>query len=107
MTPDNTAASHATDHTEREPTSPRAFAETSRADLEHPQAVLLAEQRAHRELAVLAGQCPDHFLGTECYPGRARRYVARAKPGTTATPWLVITTEISELRAVLTPPPTE
>jgi hypothetical protein len=41
----------------------------------------------------------------ECYPGRARRYIARAKPGTTATPWLVITTDISELRAVLTPPP--
>ena len=81
---------------------PTGLAEATRADLEHPHA-LLAEQRAHRELAILAGQCPDHLLGMDCYPGRARRYVARAKPGTTATPWLVITTDISELRAVLTP----
>ena len=83
---------------------PTGLAEATRADLEHPHAALLAEQRAHRELATLAGQCPDHLLGMECYPGRARRYVARAKPGRTATPWLVITTEISELRAALTPP---
>jgi hypothetical protein len=102
MTPDNTAATHTTDHTERESTPLQAFAETGRADLEHPQAVFLADQRARRELASLADQCPDHLLGTECYPGRARRYVARAKPGTTATPWLVMTTDISELRAALT-----
>jgi hypothetical protein len=87
------------------PELPTALTEVTRADLEHPQSVLLAEQRAHRELATLAGQCPDHLLGMECYPGRARRYIARAKPGTTATPWLVITTDISELRAALTPPP--
>jgi hypothetical protein len=87
------------------PAPPTALTEITRVGIEHPQAVLLAEQRAHRELAALAGQCPDHFLGMECYPGRARRYVARAKPGTTATPWLVITADISELRAALTPPP--
>ena len=86
------------------PAPPTALAETTRAGLEHPQAVLLAEQRAHRELAALAGRCPDHLFGMECYPGRARRYVARAKPGTTATPWLVITSDISELRAALIPP---
>jgi hypothetical protein len=84
---------------------PTALTEVTRADLEHPQAVLLAEQRAHRELATLAGQCPDHLLGMECYPGRARRYIARAKPGTTATPWLVMTADISELRAALILPP--
>lgn len=93
-------------HQEQEPAPPTALAEITRIALEHPQAVLLAEQRAHHELATLAGQCPDHLLGMECYPGRARRYIARAKPGTTATPWLVITTDISELRAALTPSPT-
>ena len=90
----------------QEPAPPTAVTELTRGDLEYPQAVLLAEQRAHRELATLAGQCPDHLLRTECYPGRSRRYIARAKPGTTATPWLVITTDISELRAALIPPPT-
>ena len=103
MTRDDPAASRITNHQEQEPAPPTALTEITRAGLERPQAVLLAEQRAHRELATLAGQCPDHLLGMECYPGRARRYVARAKPGTTATPWLVITTDISELRAVLTP----
>jgi hypothetical protein len=87
------------------PALPTALTGIARADLEHPQAVLLAEQRAHRELATLTGQYPDHLFGTECYPGRARRYIARAKPGAAATPWLVITTGISELRAALNSPP--
>jgi hypothetical protein len=103
MTRDDPATPRTTNHQEQELASPTALTEITRVDLEHPQAVLQAEQRAHRELATLAGQCPDHLFGTECYPGRARRYVARAKPGTTASPWLVITTDISELRAALTP----
>ena len=103
MTRDDPAVPRTINHEEQEP--PTGLTEITRAGLEHPQAVLLAEQRAHRELATLAGQCPDHLLGMECYPGRARRYIARAKPGTTATPWLVITTDISELRAALTLPP--
>ena len=103
MTRDGPAVPHTANDQEQEPAPPTDPTEITRADLGHPQAVLLAEQRAHRELATLAGQCPDHLLGMDCYPGRARRYVARAKPGTTATPWLVITTDISELRAVLTP----
>jgi hypothetical protein len=105
MTRDDPAVPRATNHQEQELAPPTALTEITRVGLEHPQAVLLAEQRAHRELATLAGQYPDHLLGMECYPGRARRYIARAKPGTTATPWLVITTDISELRAVLTAPP--
>jgi hypothetical protein len=102
MTPDDPAIPSTMNNQEQEPAPPTALTEITRIRLEHPQAVLLAEQRAHRELATLASQCPDHLLGIECYPGRARRYVARAKPGTTATPWLVITTDISELRAALT-----
>jgi hypothetical protein len=105
MTPDDPAVPHTIDHREQEPGAPKALTEITRVGIEHPQAVLLAEQRAHRELATLAGQCPDHLLGMERYPGRARRYVARARPGTNATPWLVITTDIGELRAALTPPP--
>jgi hypothetical protein len=105
MTRDDPAVPHTINHQEQEPAATRPLTEITRVDIEHPQAVLLAEQRAHRELATLAGQCPDHLLGMECYPGRARRYVARAKPGTTATPWLVITTDIGELRAALTPSP--
>ena len=105
MTPDDPAVPRTINHQEQEPEPPTALAKTTRVDLEHPQAVLLAEHRAHRELVTLAGQCPDHLFGMEDYPGRARRFIARAKPGTSATPWLVITTDISELRAALTPPP--
>jgi hypothetical protein len=103
MTRDDPAVPRTTNQLGQEPAPPTAVTELTRGDLEHPQAVLRAEQRARRELATLAGQCPDHLLGTECYPGRALRYIARAKPGTTATPWLVITTDISELRAALIP----
>ena len=103
MTRDDPAVTRTPNHEEQQP--PTGLTGITRAGLEHPQAVLLAEQRAHRELATLAGQCPGHLLGLECYPGRARRYIARVKPGTTATPWLVITTDISELRAALTLPP--
>jgi hypothetical protein len=105
MTRDDSAVPRTTTRQEQKP-APTAVTEIASGDLAHPQTVLLAEQRAHRELAILAGQCPDHLLGMECYPGRARRYIARAKPGTTATPWLVISTDISELRAALIPPPT-
>jgi hypothetical protein len=104
MTPDRPVALHTAKPAQQEPTPPLASAGTIRADLEHPQALLLAEQRARHELAEIAQRCPDHLLGTECYPGRARRYLARAKPGTTASPWLVMTADIGELRAALIPP---
>jgi hypothetical protein len=105
MTRDNPAVPHTSNDQELESGAPTALTEITRVDLEHPQVFPLAERRARRELASLAEQCPDHLLGMECYPGRARRYVARARPGTAATPWLVITTDITELRAALTLPP--
>ena len=105
MTPDHPAAHHTTNPAEQDPSPPLASPGTTRADLEHPQALVLAEQRARRELAEIAEQCPDHLLGTECYPGRERRYLARAKPGTSASPWLVMTADIGELRSALIPPP--
>jgi hypothetical protein len=71
----------------------------ARAGLEHDRAVLLAERRLERQLAALADECPDHAISTECYPGRGRRFVARARPGTAARPWLILTPDLDELRA--------
>ena len=73
----------------------------ARAGLEHDRAVLLADRRLQKRLAALADQCPDHLISTESYPGRGRRFVARARPGTTARPWLVLTPDLDELRAIL------
>lgn len=73
----------------------------TRAGLEHDRAVLLSERRLQKQLAVLAGQCPDHSISTESYPGRGRRFVARARPGTGARPWLILTPDLDELRAAL------
>jgi hypothetical protein len=73
----------------------------ARAGLEHGQAVLLSERRLQKQLAALADQCPDHLISTESYPGRGRRFVARARPGTAARPWLVLTPDLDELRAAL------
>lgn len=72
-----------------------------RAGLEHGRAVLLSERRLQKQLAALADQCPDHLISTESYPGRGRRFVARARPGTAARPWLVLTPDLDELRAAL------
>jgi hypothetical protein len=76
----------------------------SRADLEHHEAVQLAERRARKQLAALAQQYPDHMISTESYPGRGLRFTARAKPGTGARPWLVLTPDLDELRAALPAP---
>jgi hypothetical protein len=55
MARDDPAVPHTINHQEQEPAATRALTEITRVDIEHPQAVLLAEQRAHRELATLAG----------------------------------------------------
>jgi hypothetical protein len=73
----------------------------TRAGLGHDRAVLLSERRLQKQLAALADQCPDHLISTESYPGRGRRFVARARPGTAARPWLVLTPDLDELRAAL------
>ena len=58
----------------------------ARDGLGHDRAVQLAEWRLQKQLAALADQCPDHTISTESYPGRGRRFVARARPGTAARP---------------------
>jgi hypothetical protein len=73
----------------------------TRAALEYGGAALLVERRLQKQLAALADQCPDHLISTESYPGRGRRFVARARPGTSARPWLVPTPDLEELRAAL------
>jgi D-tyrosyl-tRNA(Tyr) deacylase len=67
-----------------------------RGDLEHDQAVLLARRRAREQLEALAAHCPGHKLTVETYPGREDRYVAQAVTGS-ARPYLLITTDLSEL----------
>ena len=67
-----------------------------RGDLEHDQAVLLARRRARKQLDALAAHCPGHMITVETYPGREDRYVARAVTGS-ARPYLLITTDLSEL----------
>ena len=76
----------------------------TRADLEHHEAVQLAERRARKQLATLAQEYPDHVISTETYPGRGLRFAARARPGTGARPWLVLTRDLDELRAALPGP---
>jgi hypothetical protein len=78
--------------------------DAARTDLEHGHAVLLAERRTQKQLAALTQQYPDHSISTESYPGRARRFAARARPGTGAQPWLVLTPDLDELRAALPAP---
>jgi len=73
----------------------------TRAALQYGGAALLVERRLQKQLAALADQCPDHLISTESYPGRGRRFVARARPGTSARPWLVLTPDLEELRAAL------
>ena len=73
----------------------------ARGGQEHDRAVLLAERRLQKQLAALADQNPDHLISTESYPGRGHRFVARARPGTAARPWLVLTPDLDELRAAL------
>jgi D-tyrosyl-tRNA(Tyr) deacylase len=75
----------------------------TRGELEHDQAVSLARRRARKQLDALAAHCPGHQITVETYPGREDRYVARAMTGS-ARPYLLITTDLSELCAELCGP---
>ena len=56
-----------------------------------------------KQLNALAAHCPGHTITVETYPGREDRYVAQAVTGS-ARPYLVITTDLSELLTELCGP---
>lgn len=59
-------------------------------------------ERQGEALASLRAEHPGHKIWTEALPERPRlRFVARSRPGAAASPWLVMTDDLAELRAVL------
>jgi hypothetical protein len=76
-----------------------------RGGLEHGHSGLLAQRRVAEQLAALATQAPGHAITVEAgIPGRAPRFVAKATTSD-AHPYLMITTDLDELRRELTSPP--
>jgi hypothetical protein len=79
--------------------------EQPRDGLEHEPSGLLAERRIRQQMAALTAQAPGHAISVEAgIPGRAPRFVAKAMTSDTR-PYLVITTDLDELRRELTGPP--
>ena len=73
--------------------------------LEHEPSGLLAQRRIREQLATLTAQATGHAITVEAgIPGRATRFVAKATTSD-ARPYLVITTDLDELRRELTGPP--
>ena len=53
-------------------------------------------------LEALAAKYRGHRIWTETLPGQNRlRYVARRRPGSNASPYLVVTSDFTEFQAVL------
>lgn len=76
-----------------------------RGGLEHGPSGLLSQRRVAEQLAALATQAPGHAITVEAgIPGRAPRFVAKATTRD-ARPYLMITTDLDELRRELTSPP--
>jgi hypothetical protein len=79
--------------------------EQPRGGLKHEPSLLLTQRRIREQLAALTAQAPGHAISVEGgIPGRAPRFVAKATTGD-ARPYLVITTDLDELRRELTGPP--
>lgn len=58
------------------------------------------------ELIDLASAQPEHHIWAERLPGSPQlRYVAQRRPGSTAQPYAVVTSEFAELRDALRPAP--
>jgi hypothetical protein len=71
-----------------------------RAELEHDRAAARVGCRA--VLEALAAEHPGHRVWTEMLPGHDRlRYVARRRPGSQASPYLVVTDDFAELLTTL------
>jgi hypothetical protein len=58
------------------------------------------------ELIELASTHPGHDIWAERLPGSPQvRYVAQRRPGSNAQPYVIVTSEFSELREALRPGP--
>lgn len=79
--------------------------EQPRGGLEHEPSSLLAQRRIREQIAALTAQTPGHVITVDDgIPGRAPRFVAKAT-SSDARPYLVVTTDLDELRRELTGPP--
>ena len=70
-----------------------------RAELEHGRAA--ARVGCGAALEVVAAEHPGHRVWTEMLPGNRLRYVARRRPGSQASPYLVVTDDFAELLTAL------
>ena len=69
-----------------------------------PEAKTLRIAECPPELIDLARTQPGHDIWAERLPGSAQlRYVAQRRPGADAHPYLVVTSELAELRDALRP----
>jgi len=77
-----------------------------RFEIEHPTPPVTALRIAESppELIDLAGTQPGHDIWAERLPGTSGlRYVAQRRPGADVHPYLVVTSELAELRDALRP----
>lgn len=73
-----------------------------RAEPEHDRTADAARVDISAALEALAIEHPGHRVWTETLPGQSRpRYVARRRPGSQASPYLVVTDDFAELVTVL------
>jgi hypothetical protein len=80
----------------------------SRCELEHhaPPATPLRITECPQELSDLANAQPGHDIWAERLPGMTQlKYVARRRQGTDAHPYLIVTSDLAELRDALRPDP--
>lgn len=78
-----------------------------RFEMEHssPPLTPLRIAECPPELIDLASAQPGHDIWAERLPGTAQlRYVAQRRPGTDAHPYVIVTSELAELRDALAPP---
>lgn len=79
--------------------------EQPRGSLEHEPSGLAAQRRIREQIAALTAQAPGHTITVDDgILGRATRFVAKATNGD-ARPYLLVTTDLDELRRELTEPP--
>lgn len=71
-----------------------------RAELEHGRGAVRVGCRA--ALEAVAAEHPGHRVWTETLPGQDKlRFVARRRPGSQASPYLVVTDDLAELLTAL------